>query len=182
MRALARTAPNSQKKAWHRRGKRPGSEGVKELCTEIRHERVSHRRRESQLMGLFSGFCRSVNRLATSTALISQRAVAAQVEAAHSSQDVAQGMVQITNVLDAMLTARSATPSELGVGDTEESFSLNSLAVLVMDPRRYSARHNTACELIQEVPARPLHTQVGCVVVKSDIEGHRGLPSHVELQ
>ncbi|KAJ1119326.1 hypothetical protein NDU88_007512 [Pleurodeles waltl] len=95
---------------------------------------------------MFSGFCRSINHLATSTAQISQRAVAAQVEAAHSSRDVAQGLVQITNVLDAMLTARSATASDVGVGDTEESSSLSSLAVPVMDPRCRSARHSTACE------------------------------------
>ncbi|KAJ1163830.1 hypothetical protein NDU88_004282 [Pleurodeles waltl] len=65
---------------------------------------------------------------------------------AHSSRDVAQGLVQITNVLDTMLATRSATPSELGVGDTEESSSLSSLAVPMMDPRRRSARHSTACE------------------------------------
>ncbi|KAJ1187175.1 hypothetical protein NDU88_003954 [Pleurodeles waltl] len=119
---------------------------IKELCTEIRHERVSHRRHQRQFMGMFNGFCRSVNRLTTSTALISRHAVAAQVEAAHSSRDVAQGLVQITNDLDAMLTACSATSSELGVGDTEESSSLSSLAVRVMDPRIRSARHSTACE------------------------------------
>ncbi|KAJ1192049.1 hypothetical protein NDU88_001361 [Pleurodeles waltl] len=119
---------------------------IKELCTEIRHERVSLRRHERRFIGMFSGFCRSVNRLATSTALISRRAVAAQVEAAHSSRDVAQGLVQITNVLDAILATRSATPSELGVGDTEESSSLSSLEMPMMDPRRRSARHSTASE------------------------------------
>ncbi|KAJ1099545.1 hypothetical protein NDU88_004645, partial [Pleurodeles waltl] len=46
------------------------------------------------------GFCRSVTRLANSTSQISCHAVAAQVEAAHSSRDVAHGLVQITNVID----------------------------------------------------------------------------------
>ncbi|KAJ1131927.1 hypothetical protein NDU88_010257 [Pleurodeles waltl] len=119
---------------------------MKELCTEIRHERVRHRRHEMRFMGMFSGICRSVNHLATSTALISRRAVATQVEAAHSSCDVAQGLVQITNVLDTMLANRNATLSELGVGDTEESSSPSSLAVPMMDPRCRSARHSTATE------------------------------------
>ncbi|XP_069058950.1 uncharacterized protein [Pleurodeles waltl] len=119
---------------------------IGELCTEIRQERVSQRRRHHQFLGRFDGFCRSVNRLASSTALISRRAVATQVEMAHCSRDVAQGLVKITNVLEAMQTARSATTSEMGVGDSEESSSLSSLTVPVIDPRRRSTRHSTACE------------------------------------
>ncbi|KAJ1216756.1 hypothetical protein NDU88_004355 [Pleurodeles waltl] len=95
---------------------------------------------------MFGGFCRSVNRIAISTALISRCAVAAQVEAAHSSRDVAQGLVQITNVLDNMLGNRSATPSELGLGDTENTSSLSSVAVPTTDARCRSARHSTATE------------------------------------
>ncbi|KAJ1173472.1 hypothetical protein NDU88_005304 [Pleurodeles waltl] len=119
---------------------------VRELCTELRHNRVSHRRQERRFMGMFGGFCRSVNCLVNSTALISRRAVAAQVEAAHSSWDVAQGLVQITNVLDNMLGNRSTTPSELGLGDTEDTSSLSSIAVPTTDARRRSARHRTATE------------------------------------
>ncbi|KAJ1211834.1 hypothetical protein NDU88_007182 [Pleurodeles waltl] len=54
---------------------------VRELCHELRHDRVSHRRQEKRFMGMFGGFCRSVTQLANSTALISWRAEAAQVEA-----------------------------------------------------------------------------------------------------
>ncbi|KAJ1147815.1 hypothetical protein NDU88_000670 [Pleurodeles waltl] len=84
---------------------------IKALCTEVKHERVNHHRRHHKFMGMFNGFCRSVNWLASSTALISQRAMAAQVETAHCSRDVAQALVPITNVLDAMQTARSDTTS-----------------------------------------------------------------------
>ncbi|KAJ1149282.1 hypothetical protein NDU88_002094 [Pleurodeles waltl] len=117
---------------------------IKELCTEMKHEHVNHRRRHHQFMGMLNGFCRSVNRLASSTALISRRAVATQVETAHSSRDVAQALVQITNILNAMQTARSATTSELGVRDSEESSSLSSLTVPVMHSRHRSDRHSTA--------------------------------------
>ncbi|KAJ1134453.1 hypothetical protein NDU88_000905 [Pleurodeles waltl] len=65
---------------------------VRELCHELRHDRASRRRQERRFMGMFGVFCRSVNRLANSTALILRRAVAAQVEAAHSSRDVALGL------------------------------------------------------------------------------------------
>ncbi|KAJ1081975.1 hypothetical protein NDU88_002147 [Pleurodeles waltl] len=119
---------------------------VRELCQELHHDRVSHRRQERRFMSMFGGFCRSVTRLANSTSLISRRAVAAQVEAAYSSRNVAQGLVQITNVIDNIMGNRSATPSELGLGDTEDTSSLSSLAVPAMDTRRRSARHSTATE------------------------------------
>ncbi|KAJ1174379.1 hypothetical protein NDU88_006201 [Pleurodeles waltl] len=95
---------------------------------------------------MFGGFCRSVTRLANSTALISHSAVTAQVEAAHSSRDVAQGLVQITTVIDNIMGNRSATPSELGLGDTEDTSSLSSLAVPTTNARHRSARHSTVTE------------------------------------
>ncbi|KAJ1161477.1 hypothetical protein NDU88_001962 [Pleurodeles waltl] len=155
---------------------------VRELCTELRHDRVSHRRQERRFMGMFRGFCCSVNGLATSTALISRRAVAAQVEAAHSSRDVAQGLMQITNVLDNMLGNRSATPSELGLGDTEDTSSLSRIAVPTTDARRRSAKHSTATEAENRGASRPLCTRVACVAIESDSNGHRGLFYHCVIQ
>ncbi|XP_069058957.1 nuclear apoptosis-inducing factor 1-like [Pleurodeles waltl] len=119
---------------------------VSELCQELHHERVRYRRQERRFMNMFGGFCRSVNRVANATSLIARRAVAAQVEAAHNSRDVANGLVQITNVIDNILGQRSATPSELALGDTEDSSSLSSVAVPALDTRRRSARHSTATE------------------------------------
>ncbi|KAJ1093962.1 hypothetical protein NDU88_007048 [Pleurodeles waltl] len=128
-------------------GTRDLTSAVRELCQELHHERVSQRRQERRLMNMFGGFCRSMNRVANATALIACRAVAAQVEAAHSSRDVVNGLVQITNVIDHIMGQRSATLSEIALGDTEDSSSLSSVAVPALDTRRRSARHSTATEV-----------------------------------
>ncbi|KAJ1160168.1 hypothetical protein NDU88_000670 [Pleurodeles waltl] len=119
---------------------------VRDLCQELRHERVSRRRHEHHLRTMFAIYCRSSNRMANSTALIARRAVVAQVEAAHTSRDVVQGLVQITNVIELVMGQRSATPSEVALGDTEDSSSLSSVAVPAADTRRRSARRSTATE------------------------------------
>ncbi|XP_069058954.1 uncharacterized protein [Pleurodeles waltl] len=119
---------------------------VRDLCQELRQERVRRRRQEHRFQTMFGRYCRSSNRMANSTALIARRAVAAQVEAAHSSREVVQGLVHITNVIEHIMGQRSASPSEVALGDTEDSSSLSSVAVPAADTRRRSARHSTATE------------------------------------
>ncbi|XP_069058953.1 microtubule-associated protein futsch-like isoform X7 [Pleurodeles waltl] len=119
---------------------------IKELCTVMQQEHVTHRRRHHQLMGRLDGFSRSVSQLTTTNALVSQSAVGMQMEMAHCSPDIARGLVQVTNVLETMQTARSAANSDLCGGDSEELASLCSFTAPVMDPRRHSSRHSTVSE------------------------------------
>ncbi|XP_069079850.1 tumor susceptibility gene 101 protein isoform X1 [Pleurodeles waltl] len=119
---------------------------IKELCTVMQQDHFTHRRRHHQLMGRFDGFSRSVHHLTNATALLSQRAVGMQVEMAPCSEDVPQGLVQVTNALENMQAARMAGNSDIGGGDSEEVSNLSTVTASVMECRSPSSRHSAVSE------------------------------------
>lgn len=124
-------------------GNRQTNTTMQELGRVMQEGHNTQRRRHWQFMMRLAGYTRSNNKLCNTTALLSHRSVAMQIDMGHCCGDVARALGQVTTAVEQRQAGTVGLINVTGEEGSEEASSLSRMSAPLNTGRRRSTRSTT---------------------------------------